>query len=150
MKIFEEEYKRRLMQYEAKKPLVFDGTGRYIEICNFCGRTDIVFPTGTVHLCPNCLAKGRWDIKALSYREYWRTGYNYPVKVPGVGLVLGYSKELPIRGRFVLVNSGICDICGVRFEGAGAAVEGWACFKCLWYKLGKRRTRMDVGGTRIC
>lgn len=148
--IFEEEYEKRLKEYQAKKPLVFDGTGRYIEPCNLCGKTDIVFPTGTLHLCPNCLKKGRWDVLAIESKEAWKYGLNYPVKVPYLGIVKGYSNELPIRGRFVLVSKGICDVCGNYFVGAGASVEGWVCFKCLWYVLGRHRSRLSVGGTRIC
>jgi hypothetical protein len=58
-------FQRRML--DLKKPkdqnraLVFDGVGKYIKVCNFCGRKDIVFPVSSINLCPNCLKKGSWD-----------------------------------------------------------------------------------------
>lgn len=151
--IFEEEYRRRLEKYSAKKPLVYDGTGRYIDVCNFCGKSDIIFPTSTLHLCPSCLGKGDWRVKAESYLKI-AGDMGVPrlpetkARLPLSGWIEGYRSPYR-RGRFMLVRSGVCDICGTYFLGAGASVEGWACFRCLWSRIGRRIDALRVGGTRI-
>lgn len=153
MVIFWEEFLSRMEKFQAKEPIVGDGTGKYIDVCNFCGRTDIIFPTGTLHLCPKCLSKGDWRIKADKYVRV--VGDMGLPKIPETkqmlplsGWVEGYKNPYR-RGRFVLVKSGKCDICGVYFVGAGASVEGWACFRCLWGKIGKRIDALRVDGYRV-
>lgn len=142
-----------LEKYSAKKPLVYDGTGRYIDTCNFCGKVDIIFPTNTLHLCPKCLGKGDWRIKADKYinlvpdESIPRIPEAKKV-LPMSGWVEGYRNPYR-RGRFFLVREGICDICGVFFVGAGASVEGWACFRCLWMRIGKRNDALRAEGYRI-
>lgn len=46
---------------DRKRALVFDGIGKYYQICNFCGKQDIVFPVSGLRLCPNCMKKGWWE-----------------------------------------------------------------------------------------
>jgi hypothetical protein len=140
-------------KYEDKKPLVYDGTGRYIDVCNFCGKEDIIFPTGTVYLCPKCLGKGDWRVKADKYMRIVPEAIVPRVPeakqlLPISGWVEGYKNPYR-RGRFVLIKDGVCAICGTLFFGAGASVEGWACFRCLWTKLGKRNDALRAYGYRV-
>lgn len=101
---------------DQKRALVFDGVGKYFGVCNFCGKTDLVFPVHSVNLCPNCLKKGSWS-----------------------------------RGQVQIFASGYCDMCGVYAVGAIAHVKtAMACFKCLWYGLGRQRHALRPEGTRIC
>lgn len=73
---------------------------------------------------------------------------NYPLKVANVGFVEGYNSPYR-RGRFFTVFSGICSICGKFFYGAGAVVEGYACFRCMWSKLGRKNYALRVDGVRV-
>jgi len=52
----------------------------------------------------------------------------------------------------MLVVNGKCDVCGSVFKEYGFMMRSdvRVCFKCLWYKLGKQRSRLTVGGTHIC
>lgn len=48
-------------------------------------------------------------------------------------------------------GGGICDMCGVLAVGAIAHIAtAYACFKCLWYGLGKHSGALRPGGTHIC
>jgi hypothetical protein len=92
-----------------------------IETCNICDRIDVVFPTGSFHLCPRCAKRGRWDIK-------------------------GTEMRIPVQ----ITRSGFCDICGVHFLGVGLTViQAMACHRCLWTKLGHQRGALRVGGERF-
>lgn len=132
---------------QKKNLLVADGTGKYIDVCNFCGKRDIILPTGTLVLCPKCLGQGDWRVRALHPRQAANI-FNIPLKVGHIGVVEGYD-QANYRGRFFMVWSGICSVCGRYFFGGGAMVEGWACFKCLWTKLGRRRDALRVEGVRL-
>lgn len=114
-----------------REPLVYDWTGKHIDVCNFCGKVDIVVPTSTLHLCPDCVRRGEW---------HWtgqRKGYRFVGKT-------GTVSRIRLVGSF-----GRCDICGVYAVGAIFAVEGWACFKCLWTKIAKRIDALRPEGSRI-
>jgi len=105
---------------DKRKALVFDGTGKYIQTCNLCGRKDLVFPIHGIFLCPDCVRKG--DIPFSFLRE----------------------------GKAVVVKSGYCDICGVHFIGAGLYLRtGMACFKCLWTKLGRMKCALRPEGRHL-
>jgi hypothetical protein len=115
------------MKLEIKKPYLYDGSG-IIDTCNFCGRSDIVTPTGTLHLCPACVKRGEWNYK-------------------GGRAVLS---DVGLRSRVKIIKGyGRCDICGVFAVGYLFAVEGWSCFKCLWTKIAKRSDALRVEGFRI-
>lgn len=103
------------------------------------------------------------------------TGKYDPLVGDGVGKYLGTCKLcgrkdliFPINGLICLcpncvkktaldlsdvkiISSGICDICGVHFVGAGVQVKSgvMACFKCLWIKLGKKNCALRPNGRRI-
>jgi len=113
-----------LMSYlktvDKNKALVFDGTGKYIKTCNLCGRKDLVFPTSSLYLCPNCVRKG--DIPYSWIKS----------------------------GRAKVIKSGYCDLCGVHFVGAGLYVSNaMACFKCLWTRLGRHSGALRPEGRRL-
>lgn len=52
--------------------LAGDGTLAYYGVCNFCGRTEILAPVASKHLCPRCLGKGVWDSSEVKLE---RSGY---------------------------------------------------------------------------
>jgi len=111
---------RRVLK--IKRPLVEDGVGAHFGVCNLCGRTDFVFPTSQLVICPRCLRKGDWDWKRDRYRL-------------GMRIIRGLAR---------------CDICGRHFIGGGIMVsQAWACFRCLWTKLGRKNRALRPYGERI-
>jgi hypothetical protein len=60
------------------------------------------------------------------------------------------------RGRWRMEDieiwgSGICDVCGVLALGAIAHIRtAMACYRCLWYSLGRQRHALRPEGTHIC
>jgi len=110
------------------KPYLYDGSG-IIDVCNFCGKSDIVVPTGTLHLCPNCVKKGEWHIRKDNRPYFTEAGLRSRVRI--------------IRGY------GTCDICKVLAVGYLFSVEGWCCFKCLWVKIAKRADALRPEGFRL-
>jgi hypothetical protein len=116
-----------MQKLEPRKPYLYDGTG-IIGICNFCGKRDIVVPTGTLHLCMDCVKRGEWH-------------YN------GGNPIIN---EFGMQSRIQIIKGyGRCDICGVFAVGYIAAVEGWACFRCLWTKIAKRHDALRPEGFRL-
>lgn len=114
-----------------REPLVYDWTGKYFDVCNFCGKVDILVPVSTLHICPDCVKKGEWHYTGEE------KGYKYTSKS-------GATSRIRLAGSF-----GQCDICGVYAVGAIFSVDGWACFKCLWNKIAKRNDALRPGGSRI-
>ena len=116
-----------MARLEIGKPYLYDGSG-IIDVCNFCGKKDIVTPTGTLHLCPACVSKGEWHHKGGK----------------------PYFSDMGLRSRVRVVKGyGTCDICGVLAVGYVMVVEGWACFRCLWTKIAKRNDALRPEGFRI-
>jgi len=109
------------------QPYLYDGSG-VIGICNFCSRSDIVVPTGTLHLCPDCVKRGEW------HHNRGRPVINQFGMQSRVRILPGYAR---------------CDICGVLAVGYVMAVEGWVCFRCLWTKIAKRHDALRPEGFRL-
>ena len=112
---------------QVGKPYLYDGSG-VIDFCNFCGKSDILVPTGTLHICPDCMKKGLWHYDR-GRPTFSSTGMRSRVRI------------IPGYGR--------CDICGVLAVGYVMAVEGWVCFKCLWTKIAKRHDALRPEGFRL-
>jgi len=54
---------------KKQRPLAYDGTLSHYGVCNFCGRTDILAPIASKHLCPKCLGKGVWDSSQIQIEK---------------------------------------------------------------------------------
>jgi hypothetical protein len=116
-----------LERIEIRKPYLYDGSG-IIDVCNFCGKTDILVPTGTLHICPKCVGRGEWHYRRG--RPYFtEKGFQSRVKI-----IPGYTT---------------CDTCGVFAVGYIFAVEGWSCFRCMWTKIAKRNDALRPEGFRL-
>jgi hypothetical protein len=49
------------------RPLVADGVGTKIDICNICSKKDCVYPIRSIHLCPNCMKHGHWTRSMVKF-----------------------------------------------------------------------------------
>jgi hypothetical protein len=69
---------------DRRKAIVFDGTGKYIQMCNLCSRRDLVLPINGFYVCPRCLRKGSWELSQL---HVYSSGYCDICGVHAIGAI---------------------------------------------------------------
>jgi hypothetical protein len=92
----------------------------HIEPCNFCGKSDVVFPVSGLHLCPRCMKGGHWE-----------------------------PKDVVLIGSGICDICGTYFVGADKKPGGIYVKQAKACWACEWRKLGKHKNRFSVGGTRF-